>query len=51
MGNQADITTSSIFQSLKIQMNTILIGVSSTKIRFPDIKPNPGKTHHQKNGL
>ena len=29
-------------------MNTIFIALSSTKTKFPDIKPNPKKAYYQK---
>jgi hypothetical protein len=48
-GNQADMTSSSIFQSLNIEMNIIMVSLSYPKTRFTEIKSSPEKTHHQKN--
>jgi hypothetical protein len=38
VGNQADMTSSSIFQSLNIGMNTSMFSLSCPKTRFPEIK-------------
>jgi hypothetical protein len=48
VGNQADMTSSSIFQSLNIGMNTSIVTLSYPKPRFWEIKLDPGKGHHQK---
>ena len=47
MGNQADMTSSSIFQSSDTGMNTSMVSLSYPKTKFPEIKSNPGKAHRQ----
>lgn len=49
VGDQADMTSSSIFQSLNIGMNTSMVILSYPKTRFPEIKSNAEKAHRQKN--
>jgi hypothetical protein len=48
VGNQADMTSSSIFQSLNIGMNTTIVSLSYPKTKFQKINSNPGKAHQQK---
>jgi hypothetical protein len=47
-GNQADMTSSSSFQSLNIGMNTSVFSLSYPKTRFPEIERNRGKAHRPK---
>jgi hypothetical protein len=42
------MTSSSIFQSLNIEMNTIMVSLSYPKTRFVEIKSKPEEAHHQK---
>jgi hypothetical protein len=48
VGNQADMTSSSIFQSLNIEMNTTMVSLSYPKTEFQKINWNTGKAHQQK---
>jgi hypothetical protein len=48
--NQADMTSSSIFQSSDIGVNTSMVSLSYPKTKFPEIKSNPGKADHRNIG-
>ncbi len=48
VGNQADMTESSIFQRSNIAMNTSMVSLSYPKNIFPEIKLNSGKVRGQK---
>jgi len=41
------MTSSSIFQSLNIEMNTPMVSLSYPKTEFQKINSNPGKAHQQ----
>ena len=47
VGNQADMTPTSIFQSLNIEMNIPMVSLSYPKAGFQKINSNPGKAHQQ----
>jgi hypothetical protein len=47
-GNQKNMTSGSIFQSLNIGVNTALDSLSYPKSEFSKIKLKPGKVHRQK---
>jgi hypothetical protein len=42
------MTSSSIFQSLNIEMNTTMVSLSYSKTEFQKINSNTGKAHQQK---
>ncbi len=48
MGNQADMTESSLCQSSNIGIDTSMFGLSYPKIRSSEIKPNAGNAHRKK---
>jgi hypothetical protein len=48
VGNQVDMTSTSIFQNLNIGMNISMVSLSYSKTRFPATKSNSGEAHLQK---
>ena len=48
VGNQADIIESSLCQSLNIEMNTSMVGLSYLKITSSETNSNVEKIHYKK---